>query len=59
MWYNFSIKTLKLLYTEDEVTCDFVFIILVYCGEYFVWFDGCVYVFLFVPNLEFLVGRWD
>jgi hypothetical protein len=39
--------------------CGFVYIILFYCGEYCVWCNGCVHVFLCVCNLEFFVEWWN
>jgi hypothetical protein len=55
----YYIKRWKFFKIEDEAACGFVCIILMYCGECCVWFDGCVHVFLCVSNLEFLVERWD
>lgn len=39
--------------------CGFTCIISFYCGEYCVWYNGCVHVFLCVCNLEFLVELWN
>jgi hypothetical protein len=37
---------------------SFVHMILVYCGEYYMWFNGCAHVFLHVSDLEFLHEKW-
>jgi hypothetical protein len=39
--------------------CGFVFVILVYCGDYSVRFNGYVYVFVCVSNVQFVASRWD
>jgi hypothetical protein len=46
---------------EDEVMYGFVYVILVYCGECCVCFDGCVHIFLCVLffSHEFLVDQLD
>jgi hypothetical protein len=41
-----------------EVICDFVHMILVYCGEYWMWFNGCAYVFLLVSARKLLHEKW-
>jgi hypothetical protein len=38
--------------------CGFMYIIMMYCGEFCVRFNGCVHVFLCVCSVEFLVERW-
>lgn len=37
----------------------FVHIVLRYCGEYCVSFNGCAHVFLRVSDLEFLDEKWS
>jgi hypothetical protein len=38
---------------DDEVVCCFVRII--HCGDYYVWLNGCMHVFICVPTPESLV----
>jgi hypothetical protein len=50
-------KTFKI---EDEVIYGFVYVILVYSGECYVWFDGCVHVLVCAFFFqEFLVDQLD
>jgi hypothetical protein len=39
--------------------CGFVSIILEYCGECHMWFNGFLHTFVRVSNWELLVEWWD
>jgi hypothetical protein len=38
--------------------CSLVYIILEYCGEHRVWFDGFLHVFVCLSNWELLAEQW-
>jgi hypothetical protein len=52
-------NNLKLHETVAQVMCGFVYVILVYFGDHFVWFNRCVYVFVCASNVKFVASRWD